>query len=348
MADPGEERTLSRAEINECSMVMAKPVRIENLLNCLRVALNLEVASVTSPSDVTGSVKSKRGDRTGRILLAEDNLVNQRVAIAMLSSVGYDVETVGNGTAAVSEAMANEYDVILMDCQMPGMNGYDATAAIRALEGSGRHTPIVALTAGARTEDRDRCLAGGMDDYLSKPISKVDLLAMVASYTEESPRSIKAPGTEVVGTRAGEVQTPIRAEDGRSVASPGSTGHGAIVTDQPILDTTILDQLDQLGVRTGESLVEALTAQFLLDADVQMSELANAVATGDSDLLVRSAHQLRGASANMGAAGLAGLCATFDSQQADRARVQDESVLASISSELVRVRNALHRRIANQ
>jgi PAS domain S-box-containing protein len=117
----------------------------------------------------------------GRLLLAEDNLINQQVAVAMLSSAGYHVDTVLNGAAAVEAVAMRPYDAILMDCQMPELNGYEATAAIRSQEGSGRHTPIIAMTAGARSEDRERCLAEGMDGYLSKPVSKGALLNAVAS-----------------------------------------------------------------------------------------------------------------------------------------------------------------------
>jgi CheY-like chemotaxis protein len=116
----------------------------------------------------------------GRLLLAEDNLINQEVALAMLAGTGYRVDTVLNGAAAVDAVAGQDYDAILMDCHMPELNGYEATAAIRAHEGSARHTPIIALTAGARREDRERCLAEGMDSYLGKPVSKDALLASVA------------------------------------------------------------------------------------------------------------------------------------------------------------------------
>jgi PAS domain S-box-containing protein len=119
------------------------------------------------------------GDGRLRVLLAEDNLINRKVAVAMLSTAGFRVDTVVTGTEAVAASRSGHYDAILMDCQMPEMNGYEATAAIRAREGAGRHTPIIALTASARPEDRERCLAAGMDFYLSKPISKDTMTEML-------------------------------------------------------------------------------------------------------------------------------------------------------------------------
>src|SRR4029077_9601828 len=109
--------------------------------------------------DVTAQdLSSSDGAVGGWLLLAEDNLINQKVAVAMLSSAGYHVDTVLNGAAAVQAVATQVYDAILMDCQMPELNGYEATAAIRAHEGAERHTPIIAMTAGARREDRERCL----------------------------------------------------------------------------------------------------------------------------------------------------------------------------------------------
>jgi len=114
-----------------------------------------------------------------RLLLAEDNPINQKVALAMLAGAGFVVDSVHNGVAAVEAVASRNYKAILMDCQMPEMNGYEATAAIRAHEGADRHTPIIAMTAGARREDRERCLAEGMDAYLAKPVSKDALIAIV-------------------------------------------------------------------------------------------------------------------------------------------------------------------------
>ena len=112
---------------------------------------------------------------------------------AMLGGAGYEVDTVVDGAAAVAAATEKGYDAILMDCQMPDLNGYEATARIRASEGSGRHTPIIALTAGARREDRERCLAEGMDSYLAKPVSKEALLATLGARAAHGLRH-RGPG----------------------------------------------------------------------------------------------------------------------------------------------------------
>src|SRR5439155_10050314 len=118
-----------------------------------------------------------------RVLLAEDNFVNQRVAIKMLESLGCEVEVAQNGQKAVEAVAAAHYDVVLMDCQMPELDGFEATRAIRGSEadmaagGEPRHVPIIAMTANAMAGDRERCIEAGMDGYLTKPVRLDDLVA---------------------------------------------------------------------------------------------------------------------------------------------------------------------------
>jgi signal transduction histidine kinase/DNA-binding response OmpR family regulator len=128
-----------------------------------------------------------------RILLAEDNLVNQRLALRILEKAGQRVELVSNGREALSAIDRSEFDIILMDVQMPEMDGFEATAAIRKKEKSGtRHVPIIAMTAHAMSGDRERCLANGMDDYISKPIRARTLLDLIENYSSIPPESISA------------------------------------------------------------------------------------------------------------------------------------------------------------
>ena len=136
------------------------------------------VAAPRRPTEVTPATTAS----LGRLLVAEDNVINQLVAVAMLRGAGYEVDTARNGSVAVEASASVAYDAILMDCHMPEMDGYEATAAIRVREGSLRHTPIIAVTAGAREEDRKRCLAGGMDAYLAKPVDNDSLLAVIGRF----------------------------------------------------------------------------------------------------------------------------------------------------------------------
>ena len=167
------------AELGD-GVCLSKPIHRDELRTCLRDALDL--VTPADAADALDGSSSTEGKESGRLLLAEDNVINQMVAVAILSKAGYEVDTVRNGAQAVRAAASQKYDAILMDCQMPQMNGYEATKAIRHEEGTGQHIPIIALTAGARGEDRAHCLEVGMDEYLAKPLHRTPLLQMVKQW----------------------------------------------------------------------------------------------------------------------------------------------------------------------
>jgi CheY-like chemotaxis protein len=241
---------------------------------CLCLALGVRVG-VSWTEEIAGPTPSlSHGAQVGRVLLAEDNPINQKVAVAMLSSAGYIVDAVPNGNAAVAAATAPRYDAILMDCQMPELNGYEATAAIRAIEGAARHTPIIAMTAGARPEDRERCLSAGMDSYLAKPISKDTLLALVA---------------RCIGTATGPRYAPIP---------------DAEIT----IDTEVVDELRILGEAADKDFLAELVAEFVRDTQPLLAQLAQAIESGDAQEAGHIAHGLKGSCIQLGGRRLALAC----------------------------------------
>ncbi|HYE72506.1 MAG TPA: response regulator, partial [Blastocatellia bacterium] len=141
--------------------------------------------SVNSSTDLlpTSDIASSKV-RKAKILLVEDHPINQKLVANLLRKIGYEVDLVNNGREACEAFKAQSYDLILMDVQLPEMDGYKATSAIRKIEGSERHTPIIALTSRALAGDREQCLAAGMDDYLSKPVKGTELVGMVERWIE--------------------------------------------------------------------------------------------------------------------------------------------------------------------
>jgi two-component system sensor histidine kinase/response regulator len=168
---------------------LLKPASQSELLDAILIAIGgaVEMQS-TEPAPIM------RADNGLRILLAEDNAINRALAAAILEKRGHSLVHAANGREAVEAAAREAFDLIFMDVQMPEMDGFEATNRIRQSEkGSGRHLPIVAMTAHAMTGDRERCLAAGMDDYISKPLKKEDILKILDTIPKSVSSSIAAP-----------------------------------------------------------------------------------------------------------------------------------------------------------
>ncbi|MPZ43689.1 MAG: response regulator [Betaproteobacteria bacterium] len=192
LSGPGEAAA-SRAAGADC--YLTKPVRREDLFNALADLTGKRAASTASAPTQDGSHPF---DALGaHVLLAEDNAVNQEVARAMLESAGCRVTIAQNGREAVEQRVRHRFALVLMDCQMPELDGFEAVRRIRAQEAGKREerTPIVALTANAIEGDRERCIAAGMDDYLAKPFKRDDLVAMLRRWVVLSPAERGASGS---------------------------------------------------------------------------------------------------------------------------------------------------------
>ena len=202
---------------------MTKPIKQSELLDGILAALQPRLDSAGTAADpAENGASAAAGPSTHlRILLAEDNVVNQRLAAALLEKRGHVVTVVDNGRKALAARRTEHFDIILMDVQMPDMDGLQATAAIRDHERkSGGHVPIIALTARAITADRERCLTAGMDEYVTKPFRPQDLIATIERLVPARGQRASASANQGL---LPEENSPARPKRTQSVAMPATT-----------------------------------------------------------------------------------------------------------------------------
>jgi CheY-like chemotaxis protein len=181
--------TAHRAQLGELQISGAyqKPVRLTTLLRAVHNALNAE-AQVERPGAGAALSVVPSDRRPVRVLVVEDNLINQKVAVRMLERLGHVSQVAGNGVEGLAALAAQPYDIVFMDCQMPEMDGFEATRTLRDLEkATGRHTPVIALTANVMNEEREQCRRAGMDDFLAKPVRYEDLSAVIDRWRPAEP-----------------------------------------------------------------------------------------------------------------------------------------------------------------
>ncbi|MGE3539884.1 MAG: response regulator [Candidatus Tectimicrobiota bacterium] len=292
---------------------LTKPIREHQLRECLLTVLGLQ-ATDSATLVTRHTLQEARAQQRKRILLAEDNPVNQKVALGCLKKLGYRADVVANGREAVAALARQSYDLVLMDCQMPHLDGFAATAQIRHHEGSRRHTLIVAMTANAMQGDRERCLAVGMDDYLTKPVT-------LEGLRDALKRWFPAPDETPVEPDAAVVLAALETE---SRSEPAVTRQ-AIAMMREVLE---------------EAFPETV-AGFLQDAAGHLRALRAAVLQNDTDLLIHLAHTLKGSSGNLGATRFAALCQHLMEASQQKTLPEAITVMEHLEAEFRRVHTAL-------
>jgi len=268
---------------------LSRPVRQSALRACLAA-----IGGAIEPVPQSAPLPLPAGVAGASVLLVEDNPVNLEVAVGILESFGCKVETAMHGREALECHAAGEFGLIFMDCQMPVMDGFETTSEIRKREArSGRHVPIVALTASAIEGDREQCLASGMDDYVTKPFTADQMRSVLATWLSRSP-----PGNASNGKRDHlTLVAPAEPDDAPSL--PG--------TAEPI-DTRVLDVLAGLQQAGRPGIIGRVISLFLQSAPFLLKDLEEGAAKGDMALLHRASHTLKSASANVGAVLLSERC----------------------------------------
>jgi CheY-like chemotaxis protein len=223
--------------------------------------------------ETSGPAGKARPRLAGRVLVVEDQPLNREVAHGMLTSLGLRVETANDGQEALARLERERFDLVLMDCEMPVMDGLSASVALRQREGSGPRTPIVALTADATETGRAACLAAGMDDYLTKPFSRDALHNTLAKWLVKGALTADAP-----------------------------------VSDELLLDRATLDALRALPSSGPKDMLSHIGEIYLSDSNRLVEAIEQALRAGEATSLARAAHAWRSYNGNVGAHALAHLC----------------------------------------
>jgi CheY-like chemotaxis protein/HPt (histidine-containing phosphotransfer) domain-containing protein len=261
---------------------VTKPLRLKELQQAL-IGRGAALAHV-GPA---GPGPSRLAPLSGRVLVVEDQPLNREVAIGMLAALGLAADTANDGREALQELARTHYDAVLMDCEMPVMDGLAATRELRRTAGSGPHLPVIALTADATSEARAACVNAGMDDYLTKPFTREALHATLARWLAGAPAA-------AAGSVAPRAQT----------APDPATDPGA----ELLLDRATLAALRALPARGSLDMLSHIATGYLADSQDMMARIERAVHNRDAAELARAAHAWRSCNGHVGALGLVRLC----------------------------------------
>jgi signal transduction histidine kinase/DNA-binding response OmpR family regulator len=264
------------------------------------------------------------------ILAADDHPVNQELVSLLVKKLGHHVELVSNGKEALKALQHKTFALVLMDCQMPEMDGYEATRAIREIEGHERHTPIIALTAAAMTGDREKCLAAGMDDYLTKPIHPEKLRDAFLRWLPQS-KGNNMPSPNIAGPsnpRSSSIETNHEKDVSATIKK---------------MDPEKMAELRALG---GNDFMVKIITQFVQDATNCVTQLQNAIDTENRDELTKAAHGLKGICRNIGVQQLAELAIAMEQKGEHDSFDKLGTKFATLELELAEVQKALEQEVA--
>ena len=297
-------RREARAESEGFAAYLHKPIKPSQLFDALVSILADQPVHVPDRGVPRSELDPDMANRHPlRVLLAEDNVVNQKVALRLLGQLGYRADLAANGLEAIDAVGRQIYDVVLMDVQMPELDGFEASREINRRWSGDQRPRIVAMTANAMQGDRELCVAAGMDDYVAKPIRVVELVAAL----ERSPRRQDTPARGGLGApRAGD-GTPGAS---RSLESSRRTD----TPETPAADAIDRSAFDRLAASMGGAFVAELVDTFVEDARDLTTSLRQALAVADVDTFRRAAHSLKSTGETVGATRLAALARELEAQ----------------------------------
>lgn len=318
--------------------ILTKPVRQPELFQCLTAVLASDKIQVRPVKQVQ---TLSFAQLNGRILIAEDNPVNQELISEMMNLMGVNFDLVDNGQEAFDAFSKDQFDVLLMDCQMPVMDGFDATRTIREFEKTrnvSKRIPIIALTANALEGDRERCLECGMDEYLSKPVSAHDLHEMLSLWLELKNEGLS--NNEAVQERADKTLVSVT-----SNSSSNTSTEKPVLTPvellSPPLNPVVFTALMSISAQASPGFLTLLIAKFLDTSAGDIKTLAIKCKEEQVDEIIQLAHRLRSSSSNLGASHLAALCQILETTAGSSNLAGMDVQLENIKRERDRVVEAL-------
>jgi two-component system sensor histidine kinase/response regulator len=334
-ADPQQRREAGVA------YQLIKPVRAGDLFECIASRPRKGVAVAAAVEAPASAPQASAGARQRKVLLAEDNPVNVEVATAMLDSLGLAVSCARNGEEALQAVRDGQYDVVLMDCQMPVMDGFAATAEIRRYErdnGRARKVPVIAITANALQGDRESCLAAGMDDYLSKPFTQQQLGAVIGRWIA-LPLASTVHHNEQVPALPPEARAFIQRELPRPAPAKAVTRD--TLPQRDVINLHALDNIRALSADRGAALVQRVIAAYVDDTPRHLQTLRRAIDGLDTGSVRKVAHSLKSSSANVGAEALAQMCKDMEHLGRTDSTEGAAGILTDMEHEFQAVRHSL-------